>query len=151
MRNVVEVHQLTKVYRDVTAVNEVSFSIAEGKIYGLLGRNGAGKTTIMQMLTAHIFATSGELKVFGESPYENNRVLSQLCFVKESQKYPRMFRVIDVLDMAALFFPHWDKEYAYSLVEDFRLPLKRRTSKLSRGMTCMMALSLDSSGLPLVS
>jgi ABC-2 type transport system ATP-binding protein len=123
MRNVVEVHRLTKAYRDVTAVNAVSFSIAEGKIYGLLGRNGAGKTTIMQMLTAQIFATSGELRVFGESPYENNRVLSQLCFIKESQKYPKTFRLIDVLDMSALFFPHWDKEYAYSLVEDFRLPL----------------------------
>lgn len=46
------------------------------------------KTTIMQMITAQIFATSGELLVFGEQPYENNRVLSKICFVKESQKYP---------------------------------------------------------------
>ena len=88
MNNIVEVRQLTKSYGSVTAVNQVSFSIEAEKIYGLLGRNGAGKTTIMQIITAQLFATSGDVQVFGEAPYENSRVLSQLCFVKESQKYP---------------------------------------------------------------
>ncbi len=74
MSNVVEVRQLTKSYRNVTAVNQVSFSIQANKIYGLLGRNGAGKTTIMQIITAQLFATSGQVEVFGEHPYENSRV-----------------------------------------------------------------------------
>jgi ABC-2 type transport system ATP-binding protein len=134
MNNVVEVSHLTKSYRDVTAVNDVSFTIEADKIYGLLGRNGAGKTTIMQILTAQLFATSGEAKVFGEAPYENSRVLSQICFIKEGQKYPNMFRVIDVLDLAELFFPQWDREYALKLIEDFHLPLKRKMRALSRGM-----------------
>lgn len=134
MGNIVEVQRLTKSYGSFTAVNEVSFTLESGKIYGLLGRNGAGKTTIMHILTAQLFATSGELKVFGEHPYENHRVLSQVCFIKESQKYPDSFRIVDVLDMSASFFPNWDREYAYSLIEDFRLPLKRRMKKLSRGM-----------------
>ncbi|MFM1653305.1 ABC transporter ATP-binding protein [Brevibacillus sp. B_LB10_24] len=134
MSHVVEVNRLTKSYGKVTAVVDVSFSLEEGKIYGLLGRNGAGKTTIMQMITAQLLATSGELNVFGENPYENNRVLSKICFIKESQKYPETFRIVDVLEVAALFFPNWDRDYAYSLIEDFRLPLKRRMKKLSRGM-----------------
>jgi ABC-2 type transport system ATP-binding protein len=134
MSTVVEVRQLTKSYGGVTAVDRVSFSIEADIIYGLLGRNGAGKTTIMRILTAQEFATSGEVKVFGEAPYENSRVLSQICFVKDSQKYPTTYRVIDVLEQAALFFPHWDREYAFALIEDFRLPLNRRMSALSRGM-----------------
>ncbi len=134
MNNVVEVSHLTKAYGTVKAVEEVSFSIEADKIYGLLGGNGAGKTTIMQILTAQLFATSGEVKVFGEAPYENSRVLSQVCFVKESQKYPNNFRVIDVLDLADLFFPNWDREYALKLIEDFHLPLKRKMKALSRGM-----------------
>ena len=134
MSNVVEVRQLTKSYRNVTAVNAVSFSIEANKIYGLLGRNGAGKTTIMQIITAQLFATSGEVSVFGEHPYENSRVLSQICAVSDSQKYPNNYRVIDVLHQAALFFPKWDQEYAFALIEDFRLPLKRRMKALSRGM-----------------
>jgi ABC-2 type transport system ATP-binding protein len=134
MSKVVEVRQLTKSYRNVTAVNQVSFSIEANKIYGLLGRNGAGKTTIMQIITAQLFATSGDVKVFGESPYENSRGLSQICFVKDSQKYPYSYRVLDVLEQAAFFFPHWDREYAFALSEEFRLPLRRRMKALSRGM-----------------
>lgn len=71
MNKVVEVNRLTKAFGNVTAVNQVSFSLEPGKIYGLLGRNGAGKTTIMHLLTAQLFATNGEVKVFGEDPYEN--------------------------------------------------------------------------------
>lgn len=134
MSNVVEINRLTKSYGNVKVISDISLTIESHKIYGLLGRNGAGKTTLMHMITAQLFPASGELKVFGETPYENIRVLSQVCFIKESQKYPENFRVIDVLEVSALFFPNWDHEYAYSLIEEFRLPLKRRMKKLSRGM-----------------
>jgi ABC-2 type transport system ATP-binding protein len=105
MSSVVEVRNLTKSYGSVMAVNQVSFSIETGKIYGLLGRNGAGKTTIMQIIMAQLFATSGDVQVFGEAPYENSRVLSQICFVKDSRKHPNNYRVLDVLHQAAFFFP----------------------------------------------
>lgn len=134
MNSVVEIKGLTKSYGNVTAIKDVSFSLEPNKIYGLLGRNGAGKTTIMHMITAQLFPTSGELRVFGELPYENSRVLSQICFIKESQKYPDTYRIIDVLEISALFFPDFDREYAFSLIKDFNLPLKRRVKKLSRGM-----------------
>lgn len=134
MSTVVTARGLTKSYGKFTAVNNVSFELERNRIYGLLGRNGAGKTTIMHMLTAQLFRTSGELKVFGEEPYENNRVLSQMCFIKESQKYADNFRILDVLAAASYFYPNWDQEYASTLIEDFRLPLKRKMKKLSRGM-----------------
>jgi ABC-2 type transport system ATP-binding protein len=134
MSAIVEVNRLTKSYGDVIAVGEVSFKLEADKIYGLLGRNGAGKTTIMHILTAQLFATSGEVKIFGEHPYENNRVLSQICFIKESQRYPDNYRVVDVMEVSAFFFPNWDREYAASLIEEFGLPLKRKVKKLSRGM-----------------
>ncbi|HEV8194634.1 MAG TPA: ATP-binding cassette domain-containing protein [Ktedonobacterales bacterium] len=119
MSVLVEVSQLTKSYRDVTAVNQVSFSVEAGKIYGLLGRNGAGKTTVMRIITAQEFATSGDVRVFGEAPYENSRVLGHICFVKDTPKYPKYYRVNDVLDVAPFFFPHWDREYAFALIDDF--------------------------------
>ena len=134
MKNIVEVQGLTKTYGGVNAVDDVSFTMESGKIYGLLGRNGAGKTTIMHMLTAQMFPTSGKVRVFGEAPYENNRVLSQVCFIKESQKYPDHFRVIDVLELCSVIFPNWDQRFADQLLNDFRLPLKRGMKKLSRGM-----------------
>ncbi|WP_098730533.1 ABC transporter ATP-binding protein [Brevibacterium epidermidis] len=133
MNSVVEVRHLTKTYKTATALDDVSVSIDEDSIYGLLGRNGAGKTTLMSILTAQNFATSGDVKVFGEDPYENARVLSRMCFVRESQKYPDDSNARHALTNASLFFPNWDQEFADQLVDDFALPLKTPIKKLSRG------------------
>lgn len=134
MKNVIEVKQLDKSYGTFKAVHNTSFSVHADKIYGLLGRNGAGKTTLMKMITAQIFPTSGDLKVFGENPYENEKVLSQICFIKESQKYPELYNVLDVLEVSKSIFPNWDANLSMSLIKDFNLPLNRRIKKLSRGM-----------------
>ncbi|MFE5408119.1 ABC transporter ATP-binding protein [Microbacterium sp. NPDC056569] len=131
--HVIEVKNLTKRYRDVVAVDDVSFTIEKDTIYGLLGRNGAGKTTVMSILTAQNFATSGDVRVFGMQPYENAKVLSRMCFVRESQKYPDDALPRHAFDTAKLFFPNWDDELAAQLIDDFQLPQKTRIKKLSRG------------------
>ncbi|CAM3713889.1 ABC transporter ATP-binding protein [Marinicrinis lubricantis] len=140
MEDIVEIRGLEKSYRDVSVLKHINCAIGANKIYGFLGRNGAGKTTLMKMLCGQLLPTQGELKVFGEKPYENRRVLSQICFIKESQKYPDVFKVKDVLDISESIFPNWDKEYAYSLIEEFQLPLKRRVKALSRGMTSSVGI-----------
>ena len=140
MSPVVTVTDLSKRYRRVTALDKVSFSLTENRIYGLLGRNGAGKTTLMQILTAQNFASSGEVSVFGEHPYENERVLSRICFIKESQTYPQNLQVQHALRAAGLIYPNWDDEFAHSLVSEFQLPLRRNVRKLSRGMLSALGI-----------
>lgn len=135
MTAIVEVSGLTRKYRDVTAVNDATFTIEEGAIYGLLGRNGAGKTTMMNLLTGQDFATSGTIRIFGEHPVENAEVLQQTCFIKESQRYPEDFKPKHVFASAPHFFPNWDQSFADRLIKDFRVPLDRRMKKLSRGQT----------------
>ena len=119
MTAVIEVEHLTKRYGDTLAVDDVSFAIEKGAIYGLLGRNGAGKTTLMSILTAQNFATSGEVRIFGENPYENARVLGRMCFVRESQKYPDDAKPGHAFRMARLFFPNWDEAFAQRLAREF--------------------------------
>lgn len=133
MTAIVEVQNLTKRFGKVTAVDSVSFTLEEGGIHGLLGRNGAGKTTVMQLLTGQDFATGGTARVFGQSPVENAEVLSRVCFIKESQAYPEGFKGKHVLKSAPWFFPHWDQDFADRLVADFNVPLDRFMKKLSRG------------------
>ena len=130
---VVDVTDLVKRYKDTTALDRVSLALEENVIYGLLGRNGAGKTTLMSILTAQNFATSGDVRVFGESPYENARVLTRVCFVRESQRYPDDARPGHAFRMARMFFPHWNQELADDLVRAFQLPMKTRIQKHSRG------------------
>lgn len=130
---IVETRNLTKIYRHSSALQGVSLSLEPQRIYGLLGRNGAGKTTLMSILTAQGFASSGEVRVFGEDPYENERVLNRICFIRESQKYPDSFNAAHAFRSAALFYTNWNQDIADRLVEDFQLPLRRTISKLSRG------------------
>ncbi|MDF2561035.1 MAG: transporter ATP-binding protein [Microbacterium sp.] len=133
MTAVIEVQNLSKRYKEKRALDNVSLAIEGGAIYGLLGRNGAGKTTLMSILTAQNFESSGTIKVFGEHPYENAHVLSRICFVRESQKYPDDAYPKHAFKAASLFFPHWDQAFADELVEEFQLPMKQTIKKLSRG------------------
>jgi ABC-2 type transport system ATP-binding protein len=133
MTAVIEVTGLTKTFGSLAAVNDATFTVEENTIYGLLGRNGAGKTTLMQLLTGQDFATQGEIRVFGEQPVENSGVLKNVCFIKESQRYPDDFKPRHVFTSAPWFFPNWDAALADRLIADFRLPLNRRIKKLSRG------------------
>ncbi len=140
MTAVIEVSHLTKRYGDTIAVDDVDLAIEKDTIYGLLGRNGAGKTTLMSILTAQNFATAGEIRVFGQHPYENAHVLSRMCFMRESQKYPDDATAKHALATARLFFPNWDQDLAERLVQDFQLPLNRRIKKLSLGQTSAVAV-----------
>jgi ABC-2 type transport system ATP-binding protein len=134
--------EATMRFREHTALDRVSTTIERDVITGLLGRNGAGKTTLMQLLTGHRVPTSGRVEVLGASPFENDRVLREICFIKEGQRYPDHFRVRDVLTASAMAFPDWDDEYARSLLADFDLPEKRAVKKLSRGMTSAVGIVL---------
>ena len=130
---VVAMHGVTKRYGAFTALDDVTVRLEENKIHGLLGRNGAGKTTMMQILTAQNFATAGSVEVFGEDPYENARVLSRTCFIREALKYPDNYLVRHALRAAEMVHPNWDAAFAETLVGEFGVPVKRRVKKLSRG------------------
>ena len=132
--SVIKMNGVTKRYGQVTALDGVSVELAENQIHGLLGRNGAGKTTVMQILTGQAFETSGTVEVFGQHPYENAAVLNRVCFIKESQRYPDIFRVKHALRAAGLLFPNWDDAFAAELMADYALPGDRSIKKLSRGM-----------------
>ncbi|MEV1128990.1 ABC transporter ATP-binding protein [Agromyces sp. NPDC049794] len=132
-RTVVRANGLTKRYGSFTAVDAVDLTLEENRIYGLLGRNGAGKTTVMQLLTGQLFPDAGELEVFGRTPAEHADVLRRICFIAEAQRYPDSFHASHVFRAAPWFFEHWDAEFAERLIDDFRLPTRRPIKKLSRG------------------
>ncbi|MCZ2817100.1 ABC transporter ATP-binding protein [Modestobacter sp. VKM Ac-2984] len=133
---------VTMRFRGHTALTDVTTSVEADTITGLLGRNGAGKTTLMQLLTGHRVPTAGRVQVLGAAPYENDAVLSRLCFIKEGQRYPDHFRVCDAVSAAARLYPQWDQPLADQLLADFDLPRKRPIKKLSRGMNSAVGIVL---------
>ena len=124
---------LSRRYRDQVALDDVSLTVEPGTVTGLLGRNGAGKTTLMRIITGQEFPSSGDIRVLGQAPAENDDVLRRMVFVREEQAYPDL-RVEHAIRVASWFYPHWSEDLAQQLLSDFTLPLKRRIKRLSRGM-----------------
>ncbi|MGM0640317.1 MAG: ABC transporter ATP-binding protein [Thermotogota bacterium] len=77
-KNIIEVNNLTKNYKDVEAVKNLSFNVKEGEIYAFLGTNGAGKSTIIKVITSMIKPTSGSIKVDGEEVSNNKNNLKRI-------------------------------------------------------------------------
>ena len=98
----ITVENITRKYGDFVAVDKVSFAISQGEIVGLLGHNGAGKTTIMKMITGYLEPTSGTIRVGGREIGADRRLIQQdIGYLPENcPVYPEM-TVFDYLDYAA--------------------------------------------------
>lgn len=140
--NAVNVRSLTRTYGRSTALDDVSFSVPDRSICGLLGRNGAGKTTIMSIIAGQDRPTSGMVTVFGERPFENEAILKRISFVRDNQRYPDRYRLHHVLRIAPDFAPNWSNDVAEELVDGFRIPAKTAIKKFSRGQLSSVAIVL---------
>ena len=135
---------LCKAYGSKQVLQNLDLTIQPGKIYGLIGRNGAGKTTLLGILTAQNTKDAGEVTYGGQPVWENQAVLSQICFSRELQ--PTQFggqnnlKVRDYLRSAAIFCPNWDQEYADRLLSEFQLETKKKICQLSKGQMSMVTI-----------
>ncbi|MCI2264448.1 ABC transporter ATP-binding protein [Sediminivirga luteola] len=140
MGTAIEVKNLSRRHRSVTALDDVTLSFEANTIHGLLGRNGAGKTSLMSIIAGQDWPSEGEVRVFGQRPHENESVLQRMCFVREDQKYMNDAKPGHAFTAAALAYPNWDEGLAQRLIEDFRLPMKTKINKLSRGQRSAVAV-----------
>jgi ABC-2 type transport system ATP-binding protein len=138
----IEAQGLTVRYGDVTAIDDLSFHLDGGKIYGLLGRNGAGKSTLLSVVTAYRKVSAGSALVGGEDPFENPRIMPQVCFIREHLDVHETDSVKQAFMLASTWRPNWDADYAEALAERFRLPMKRATGKLSRGTKSALGITI---------
>ena len=140
--NALDIRSLTRTFGRSVALDDVSFTVPDDSICGLLGRNGAGKTTIMSIVAGQDRPTSGSVTVFGERPFENESILAKISFVRDNQRYPDRYRLHHVLRIAPDFAPNWSSEVADELVDGFRIPAKTPIKKFSRGELSSVAIVL---------
>jgi len=101
MSAIIEVHNLCKKFADISAVNDLSFIVNSGEVYGFLGQNGAGKSTTIRMLLTLIKPDSGNIKIFGKD-LENNRVriLRKVGAIIEK---PDLYKYLTALENLRIF------------------------------------------------
>jgi ABC-2 type transport system ATP-binding protein len=129
----IELKNVTLRYRAQNALDNVSFALKENVVCGVLGRNGAGKTSLLRLIAAYARPSSGEVRVFGEDPYENPAIMPKIALIADKSDENNGFTVRETLRLAAAFRPGWDEDYARRLIKRFELPQKKTMSKLSRG------------------
>ena len=138
----IELRGVTKRYGATTALDNVSVKFGGGIVYGLLGANGAGKTTMMNLITNRIWADEGEILIDGESAPGNDRALGKVYMMAEANLFPDSMKVDGALKLTRSFYPTFDMDYAMSVAEKFALPTKKKVKALSTGYASIFRLTL---------
>ena len=100
---VIEVKNLTKRYKELVAVDDLSFDVKKGEILGLLGPNGSGKSTTIKMILGLLYPTRGTLKVFGKDP-QNVEIKSRIGDLPEETYLYKYLTAFETLDFFVALF-----------------------------------------------
>ncbi|MGF6240449.1 ABC-2 type transport system ATP-binding protein [Paraburkholderia sp. GAS38] len=137
----IEARNVEKRFGSYEALSGLSFSVAEGSVYALIGANGAGKTTTIKMMMNILAPTRGDLTLMGTPSRElTSYHFSQIGYVSESQVLPAQMAVGAYLDYLRPFYPNWDEALERAMLERFKLPVERKIRALSHGMRIKVAL-----------
>lgn len=135
---------LCKTYGKNSVLENLELTLESGKIYGLIGRNGAGKTTMLSIMSNQNPASGGKVTLDGENIWENRKALDRLCFSRElnisAESGLAAYSIKRYLEAAACYFTHWDKEMADRLMKEFDLKPKAKLGKISKGMLSMVTI-----------
>jgi len=134
MTMTIEVNNLSLKYGNHYALKDISFQLNKNKIYGLLGRNGAGKTSLLSLLASFREPSSGTVKIDGECAFENARIMQQVNFIFNKDYKDEGDSVKNLLEFASRYRPNFDMDYANYLVQKFQLPANKPMKQLSKGM-----------------
>lgn len=134
-------------YKDTKALKDITIEFPEHGICGLLGRNGAGKTSLLSLLSGYRQATSGRLTVNGQKLYENPDVLPRIAYIYNNQKdVVGDYRVKDLIHITEVLRPNWDSSFANRLIKLFGIPLKKTMSSLSQGQKAAVHVTIGLAG-----
>ena len=141
METVASINNLTRRYKRVTALDNVSLDIPKGCVFGLVGSNGAGKTTLIKHLMGMLRPQEGTVEVFGMNPIaEPEKVLVRMGYLSEDRDLPGWMRVHELMRYLRAFYPNWDPEFAEQLREQFQLDPHAKLKTLSRGQLAQAGL-----------
>ncbi|HEY2345650.1 MAG TPA: ABC transporter ATP-binding protein [Xanthomonadaceae bacterium] len=142
MSAVISARGLTKRYGAQFAVDNVSFDIPAGRIVGLIGPNGSGKTTTLKAALG-LIPFDGELKVLGMDPRtQRDALMEQVCFIADVAILPRWLKVKDAIDFVAGVHPKFDRAKAERYIAHTKLTPNMKVKQMSKGMIVQLHLAL---------
>ncbi|HIS99833.1 MAG TPA: ABC transporter ATP-binding protein [Candidatus Faecaligallichristensenella faecipullorum] len=139
--NALAVKGLTKAYRDFT-LDHVSFEVPRGAIVGLIGENGAGKSTTLNAILGLVKKDAGSIEILGQPDEElSPQIRSQIGVVFDGNNYPDMLSARHLNRVFKNIYPHWDEARYLSLLKEMALPLDKAIKALSKGMKMKLSIA----------
>jgi len=141
--------KVTRRFRGTVALDAVDLAVPQGTIVGLIGRNGAGKTTALRLALGTLWPDAGRIRTLGLDPAAQGRdVRTRAALLsEESTLYPWM-KVAEIVRFGAALHPRWDATLAARLMQDLELDATKRIRTLSRGTRAKVALVLAVASRP---
>ncbi|WP_353093272.1 ABC transporter ATP-binding protein [Tissierella praeacuta] len=140
MENIIEIKGLTKSYRNKRALNNISLDIEKGKVIGILGPNGSGKTTMIKIITGILRESNGEILIDGNKPGAITK--SIVSYLPDRNFLYNWMDIQDAVNFYKDFYKDFDENKAYELLDFMKLDRKMKINSLSKGMTEKLNLTL---------
>ncbi len=131
---------LCKSYSDKQILKDINLKVPRGKIIGLLGKNGTGKTTLIKLINDLLTPTSGEILINGKKPGVDSKNI--ISYLPERTYIDREMKVKDAIQYFDEFYNNFDKQKAIKLLKDLDLDINTKISKMSKGMQEKLQLIL---------
>jgi ABC-2 type transport system ATP-binding protein len=142
MTAVIEARGLRKSYGSKRALDDVTFSVAPGRIVGMIGANGAGKTTALKAILG-LTSFQGDLTVLGRNPRtQRDELMRDVCFIADVAVLSRWLKVSQALDFVAGVHPRFNRARAEEILRKTDLKMNSRVRELSKGMVTQLHLAL---------
>lgn len=130
----VELRDVTRGFGTNIAVRKVDLQIGPGVCYGLIGRNGAGKSSLLRLIMGMLRPDRGEVRLFGHDPIrEAEKAKLHVGYLAEDLAFPPSMTPSELYRFYSDCYPSWDWDFADALQKRFQVPIKRPFDKLSRG------------------
>ncbi|UZP05022.1 ABC transporter ATP-binding protein [Clostridium botulinum] len=138
----IQVNNLSFKIDDKEILNDINLNINEGKIFGIIGPNGVGKSTLLRCLSGIYKTSEGEVKYDDENVYDNPKVKENIGFVADENTFFYNFKVKEVLKYYEYAYKNFDINRFNELNEIFKLPLNKFVFQFSKGMKMRLSLAL---------
>lgn len=138
----IELNQISKRFGKIEAVSQMTGEIREGSVFGLVGTNGAGKSTCLRMMAGVLKPDEGRVLVDGQDIYENEKMKSRVFFISDDQYYLPNSTPEEMMEYYRIYYTCFDEQRFYELLEKFRLEKDRKISTFSKGMKKQLSVIL---------
>ncbi|MCR5237565.1 MAG: ABC transporter ATP-binding protein [Lachnospiraceae bacterium] len=138
----IEANNVTKRFNDITAVDDVTLSIEEGKVFGLIGTNGAGKSTFLRMLSGVLKQDEGNIEIDDLKVYENPACKEKFFFISDEAYFFLNATPDEMMRFYSKWYPSYDKARYEKLMDNFGLDRRRKINTFSKGMKKQLSIIL---------